>query len=95
MSVTTVRFGDFVVKELDQRNWTLERLTDRPKKDKNGVPTGENIVEFIGYYAGVPGAAISALNQHLRGQGATDAKALIARINEFEERVRAAERTTE
>jgi hypothetical protein len=77
---TEIRFGDFIVREADPRNWVLDRDTGRPAKDKAGVPTGANIVEFIGWY-GSPAAALeSALAHGLRGQGRGDVQALLSRI---------------
>ncbi len=69
MTATVIRFQDFIVKEADPRNWTLERDTGRPAKTKDGTPTGETILEFVGYYANPEEAFRSAVRQGLKGQG--------------------------
>ena len=82
MTATVIRFEDFIVREFDPRNWVLERDTGRPAKAKDGELTGQNIIEFIGYYANPEEAFRSAVRQGLKGQGLVDAKRLIDRIDQ-------------
>ena len=82
MTVTELRFEDFIVREADPRNWVLERDSGKPSKDKDGNETGGTIIQFIGYYDTAEAACRSAVQQSLRGQGLADAKAIIKRIND-------------
>lgn len=81
---TELTCGDYIITQEDSRNWRVTKQTDRPMKDKDGnEKPGQFIVEFVGYYDGLPACLRAVLKDGYRDMGSIKIADVLKRYEEL------------